>query len=52
MGGSSTQLSYESNDGKSVWIYGKDYNVTTESQLCYGIEESMRRFVALVVQER
>ena len=52
MGGASSQIAFQSDKGNIEFsIYGQDYNVFSDSLLCYGLDEAMKRFVAWLALE-
>ena len=57
MGGASTQITFYTPDLKKeatnyteeVQLYGANYSVYTNSYLCYGIDETIRKYMAYLV---
>ena len=60
MGGASTQITFYTPDLKQeavnytedVQLYGANYSVYTNSYLCYGINEAIRKYMAYIVNVR
>lgn len=58
MGGASTQITFYSPDHahipsayrKDMELYGNNYTVYTHSYLCYGINEAIRQYQAILVK--
>ena len=62
MGGASAQITYQcleedlsdcpsESDRMDLELYGSDYVIFSKSELCYGLEESLRRFVAGLIYQ-